>query len=390
MILKQRLTIFFVSALFFSFPLISKAQTPGAEAVFNIDPLYDFSGRQTINAFLQQIGQNAYFYIESDYYRNLSATGKAQLSDAIGDLSLEFDNVIYPKLREFYGSELKPGIDRDNKITVLLFNMKPDAAGYFNSADEYPKIQLPISNEKEMIYLSLSQATSSLAKGFLAHEFVHLITFNQKDIIRKVSEETWFNEARAEYAVTLLGYNDVYTGSILQVRVNEFLQNPSDSLTVWQSKKSDYGSINLFTQYLVDHYGKNILINSLRSPLVGIPSINEALRQNGFQDDFNLIFTRWVITLLLNDCSYGEKYCYLSDNLKNFRVTPTINFIPLVGETSLSVLNATHDWAGNWIKIIGGGQGTFVLNFDGYDDVTFNVLYLLCDKSSKCQIQILS
>jgi hypothetical protein len=365
----------------------ANAQTAGSEVNFNVEPSYDYAGRQEVTAFLQQIGNNAYFYIESAYYRTLTPDQKKEFSDAVNNLSREFDNAIYPKLRDFLGSEQKPGIDGEEKITVLLFNMGNDAAGYFNSADEYPKIQSPKSNEREMVYLSANQITSPLAAGYLAHEFVHLITFNQK---RGVSEETWLNEARAEYAPTLLGYDNIYAGSLLQKRVNDFLEKPSDSLTVWQNKRSDYGVINLFAQYLADHYGAKILSDSLKSPLIGIPSINEALGKNGFEENFNFIFTRWTIALLVNDCAYGEQYCYLNPNLKGFRISPNINFLPMSGDSALSVTNASFNWSGNWQKIIGGGKGIFTLDFAGDDSVSFKVPYLLCDKSDKCQIQILS
>ena len=387
MILERKTTNFFIFVLFFSLPFFANAQDLNSEVKFNVDPSYDYSGRSQIDAFLQQVGQNAYFYIENDYYKNLNAADKTKISDAINSLSEEFDGVIYPKLREFYGSEWKPGIDQDDKITVLLFNMKDDVAGYFNSGDEYPKIQFPNSNEREMVYLDMGQATSSLEKGYLAHEFVHLITFNQKDRTYGVSEETWLNEARAEYASTLLGYNDVYNGSILQKRVNSFLENPSDSLTAWQNTKSDYGVINLFTLYLTDHFGKNIISDSLKSGLTGISSINDALKKNGFPDDFSLIFTRWTIAVLLNNCSYANNYCYFNQDLQYFRVTPNINFLPLLGESTLSVNNATYNWSGNWFKIIGGGKGILTLEFKGDSKVSFKVPYLICDKKESCYIQ---
>jgi hypothetical protein len=384
----KRIIILF-SVIFFSWPLATKAQELNSETIFSVEPSYDNSDRSQVGAFLQQVGQNAYFYVESDYYKKLSSDDKIKFSNAINNLSVEFDNIIYPKLREFYGSEWKPGIDGDNKITVLLFNMKNDAAGYFNSGDEYLKIQSPSSNEREMVYLGVNQATSSLASSYLAHEFVHLITFYQKDKINGVTEETWLNEARAEYAPTFLGYNDVYEGSILQKRVNNFLENPADSLTAWQNKKADYGVINLFTLYLVDHYGKDILAKSLKSNQIGLQSVNDTLKKSGFTDDFSLIFTHWTMAVLINDCSYGDNYCYFNQNLKNFRVAPNINFLPLSGESTLLVSKAIYNWAGNWYKIIGGGKGTLTLDFSGDSSVLFKVPYLLCNKTEKCQISSL-
>jgi len=131
------------------------------------------------------------------------------------------------------------------------------------------------------------------------------------------------------------------------------------------------------------------LIDSLKSSLTGIPSLNYALLKNGFSEDFSLIFSQWSIAAVLNDCRLGSKYCYLNPNLKNFRVIPQVNFLPLVGESRLQVTNATQNWAGHWQKII-GGKGTLTLEFDGDDRVDFKVPYLVCDYQEKCLINLLN
>ncbi len=133
----------------------------------------------------------------------------------------EFKNRIYPILTAAFGSEWKPGIDKDERITILFHPMKKDARGYFNPGDEYPKIMSIRSNEKEMIYLNADFITSTQTiNSFLAHEFLHLIDFNQKEKLQGVEEEIWLNEGRAEYASTLLGYDDVFTNSYLENRVH--------------------------------------------------------------------------------------------------------------------------------------------------------------------------
>jgi peptidoglycan hydrolase-like protein with peptidoglycan-binding domain len=203
--------------------------------------------------------------------------------------------------------------------------------------------------------------------------------------MRNVSEEIWLNEARAEYILTFLGYDDPYEGSNLQKRVNEFLKAPSDSLTEWLNKKEDYGIINLFTHYLVDHYGMKILVDSLHSSKVGIPSINEALAKNGFKEDFSQIFTDFTIAVLVNDCSLGQKYCFLNPNLKNLKIVPQTNFLPLIGESTLSIINATKNWAGNWHKII-GGKNVLKFEFQGNPEVNFRIPYLIEDSGGKIEI----
>lgn len=286
-----------------------------------------------------------------------------------------------------FGSEPKPGIDKDDRIAVLIHPMISDAGGYFNSGDVYSRFQNPKSNEREMVYLNSQHIGKPQAQSFLAHEFLHLITVNQKDLLRNVTEETWLNEVRAEYVPTLLGYDDIYPGSNLETRVKTFLENPTVSLTEWLNKKEDYGAVNLFIQYLVDHYGKKILIDSLQSPKTGIESINYALEKNGLAKNFSQIFADWAIALLVNDCKVGERYCYLNQNLKEIRITPTFYYLPRT-ETILSTYHLTAPWKLCWQRMVGGGS-QLSLEFDGADSVEFEVPYLLCDLQNICSVGFL-
>ena len=48
---------------------------------------------------------------------------QAKKNEIFGDLdnlSAEFNSKIYPILTSVYGSEWKPGVDGDNKITILF------------------------------------------------------------------------------------------------------------------------------------------------------------------------------------------------------------------------------------------------------------------------------
>jgi peptidoglycan hydrolase-like protein with peptidoglycan-binding domain len=257
--------------------------------------------------------------------------------------------------------------------------MADNGGGYFRENDQYLKIQVPDSNEREMLYLNTDFINSSIEKSFLAHEFTHLITFNQKNRIYGVSDEVWLNEARAEFAPTLVGYDDLENEDTnLESRVKTFLKNPNDSIPGWQNKLQDYGALNVFTQYLVDHYGIEILKDSLKSKEIGIKSLEYALKKNEFVEDFSQIFTDFTIAVLINDCSIGEKYCFKNANLKNLRVSPTVNFLPLVGDSNLGVSQSTKNWAGNWYKFI-GGKGGLKIKFIGNPENLFKIPYVTKD-----------
>ncbi|HDL75004.1 MAG TPA: hypothetical protein ENH06_01290, partial [bacterium] len=308
-------TIFIFSFAIFLFSSLGvNAETLGEQRSFYVQKDYDLSQREEIQAKLVKVTSELYFYIDSEWWNSSSQN---QVYSSLSVLDEEFKNTIYPVLTSTFGQEWKPGIDNDEKITILIHPMIAEAGGYFNSGNEYPNLQVTDSNEREMVYLNAEYIGNLQMKSYLAHEFVHLIAFNQKERMYGDSGEIWLNEARADYAPTLLGYDDVYVGSNLSRRVSGFLEKPSDSLTEWKSKDSDYGVANLFIQYLVDHYGVGILVDSLKSPKQGIDSINYALNNNGFNKDFSEVFTDWTIAVLVNDCKIGELYCYLNPGLKN-------------------------------------------------------------------------
>ena len=382
--------IFIIFGLFFFLTGANtvKADNVGDVVNFNVDKGFDASSRIKVSAVLVKTTPKLYFYVESSWWSAQTWTNQNQALSDLDNLSNEFNNNIYPNLTNIFGSEWNPGIDKDSKITVLFETMNSTEGGYFKEADEYEKIQMPNSNEREMVYLSISNIDNSNTKTILAHEFTHLITFNQKNKNFGVEEDTWLNEARADYSSTILGYDSPYSKSNLQQRVNDFMENPSDSITDWSGAKYDYASVNLFMHYLVDHYGVNILSDSLKSKLVGIASINNALVKNNFNENFSQIFTNWTITLVLNDCSQNNKYCYLNTNLNNIRVSPSLIFLPLTGNSSLSSTNVTKNWSGNWQKII-GGSGDLKLNFSSLSGLNFQVPYITYDKSNKYSVNFL-
>ncbi len=386
----MRKAFFIISFSVLFLPIFALAANIGDNQAFNIESAYDATNRDQVTATVRKLSNSAYFYFDDSWWTGLSADQQSQVLLALNSVGEEFDSRIYPILSQSFGEIWNPGIDRDSRIVILFHPMKETAGGYFNSADEYLKTQLPKSNEKEMIYINANQVTSSLLKSLIAHEFQHLITFNQKERLRGIIEDTWLNEARSEYGLTVLGYDSPYAGSNLEKRVKSFLDKPYDSLTEWKGQSSDYGVVNIFIQYLVDHYGLAVLKDSLLSSKVGIDSLNETLKKQGSGDTFSQIFTTWTIAVFLNDCNFGQQYCYFNQSLRSFRVVPLANFLPPVPVTSLSVTNSTKDWGASWYKFF-GAKGNLTLEFTGFapGSSVFKIPYLLEDKQKKYTLNFL-
>ncbi len=379
--------IFIASFILFLLVAVNvKADSVGEKRSFYIESYYDASNREEITAVLVKITPKIYFYVDESWW---NFTSQNKVYQILSELGQEFDDKIYPILISTFGPEWNPGVDKDPRITVLIHPMKKEAGGYFSSKDEYSRIEVFNSNKREMIYLNSNYIDSSYNKSFLAHEFVHLITFNQKDNTYNISEEIWLNEARAEYASTLIGYDDEYEGSNLEDRVKIFFEHPLNPLIEWQNKKEDYGILNLFTQYLVDQYGVEILVDSLQSSKTGIESINLALKKNGFNEDFPQIFLDFSIAVLINDCNYGSKYCFLNENLTNIHVSSRTNFLPMTGKSILSISDIIKNWTGNWYKII-GGQRDLKLEFISNSAQYFSVPYIAKNRNGAYFVNFLN
>lgn len=384
---KTKIAVLFIFS-FFLFPLVIKADTQGQRLNFFVDKNYDAQGRERILAVLNKVSSKGYFYLESDWYEGLTEDDKKTINQNLETLAREFDNIIYPQLTSVYGFPWEPGIDNSYNITILFHRMKEGSGGYFQEGDEFPRIQNPASNEREMIYLNVDYLKSSIIKSYLAHEFTHLISFNQKEKQRDVQEDIWLNEARAEFSPTLLGYDADYQGSNLQQRVKQFINSPSDSLTEWQNEKKDYGMVDIFIQYLVDHYGVGILAESLKSQKSGVESINETLKKQGFAKNLSQIFSDWKVALLLADCGSGN-FCYKNENLKNLKIVPSLIFLPSTQRTTIFLDYSIKQWTGNWYRIVGGGNGDLDVEFDGTDSADFEISYVLCPTSGICEMKFL-
>lgn len=385
---KLLLIIFCFTALLVM-PCFVWADSLGQAKNFFVENDYDIQKRQQVAAVLKQISQKAYFYLEGSWYDNLSQEQKNQAQQQLIVLGSRFDTQIYPKLTEIFGPEWSPGIDNDERVTIFFHQLKEGAAGYFRTQDEAPKLQADDSNEREMIFINADFLFDDIIKSLLAHEFVHLIEYNQKERLRGQQEEIWLSEMRAEIAPSLLGYDADYQGSNLQKRVKTFVESPNDSLIEWLDSPGDYGVANLFGQYLLDRYGAGIFVDSLHSSQKGIASLEEAFVLHNIPKSFSRIFSDWLVTVFLNDCRVFKDYCYQNQNLKNLKIVPSLILLPAVQQADFSLNYNTPPWAGNWYRIM-GGLGDLEVKFSASPDADFQVYYILCSKNQECSVSSLT
>ncbi|MBI4098924.1 IPT/TIG domain-containing protein [Candidatus Parcubacteria bacterium] len=345
-------------------PAAASAVDLGTSQSFRVDNSFDASGRANISATLRAVGTSAYFWVDDQYWSNLTDNERQSFQSALNVLAQEFDNVIAPRERAFFGADPNPGVDGDPRVYILLEDLQTSAGGYFDPDNVFPRLRNPDSNEHEMIALNVKHLLTSRAKGFLAHEFQHLITANQKDLRLSRTDEVWLNELRSEYAPTLVGYNAPFEGSNLQSRVNAFLRKPHDSLTEWTNQSEDYGVVSMFGHYLADQYGEAVIRFSLTSSKAGIPSLEEALAQLGSSEKFGDVFQNWAVANIINTVSVGQgRYGYKTPILQSLRASPNATYTLGPGQV-VNVFQSTASWAAWTYRFVGSG-GVLQLSFQG-------------------------
>lgn len=370
------------------------ASRANAEESFYVDPSYDWRDRTQITATLKKESKYAHWYFEDDYWNHLIFSDQNVAAKALDELSQEFDTKIYPETTNLFGDVWYPGIDNDPKITIVLTRLKEQAGGYFNTDDEHSRGEIPTSNEREMFFINARLITDKRINSFVTHELQHLITHYQKNILKELNDEVWINEMRSEVAPTILGYDENYPGSNLEQRVSAFLAQPSDSLIEWMNQGPDYAGANLFGQYLLDHYGKDIFREMIKSNSTGIASINDAFFRLGNNTSFPEVFTNWSIANIINDCGTFPKntYCYLNPNLNygNFHISFRNEYS--AGERVTQV-DSLKDWEAVWQEFTpGAGITKYVLELEFISyakNSVFKVPYIATRSSGESDIGFL-
>ncbi|MFX1415303.1 MAG: hypothetical protein ACFFC0_00765 [Promethearchaeota archaeon] len=136
--------------------------------------------------------------------------------------------------------------------------------------------------------------------GTTAHEYQHLIHHDYNP-----GDDSFMNEGCSMYAEVLCDYG------IPWGHINSYLYTPDNSLTKWGDQGdinilADYGVAALWTIYLSDHFGAELLSYFVKSGIGGIYGINSALAHFGYSETFDDIYHNWRIANLIHSDTPGH------------------------------------------------------------------------------------
>lgn len=151
----------------------------------------------------------------------------------------------------------------------------------------------------------------NIVKGTLAHEFQHMIYFDEHYNQGVIFTYTWLNEALSQAAEY---YNSYFKNHLDWIKY-DFLLNDNWyalSLTHWTRDNYGYGSI--FIRYLIYRFGNTAIKNMCSTNLVGITTVEAATGT-----DFNTLFNDFTIALVMSGTgdSIDQKYNFTTLNLQS-------------------------------------------------------------------------
>jgi immune inhibitor A len=307
-----------------------------------------------VQATLRYVTEHAYFWIEDKVsYRQ---SDLATLAEA-------FENQIYPTDREFFGSEWTPGVDGDPHVYILYTSgLGEGIAGYFSSADEYPRQVNRYSNEHEMFMINAdnSPLDDRFTFGVLAHELQHMIQWYQDR-----NETNWVSEGFSELAALL---NNFYSGGFDAL----YTSNPDLQLNDWPDDSQEettphYGASLLFMTYFLDRFGETatkILASNPNNDLKGVDNTLQVIGavdpQTGKPITTESFFLDWVITNYLMDPHVGDgRYAYTIYKGAP-RAAPTESFHNCPLDTTT---RDVHQFGVDYLRFT--CRGSYTLHFEG-------------------------
>lgn len=305
-----------------------------------------------VDASLVYVTDVAYFWVEDGVKFDMDEA-KALVDD--------FSTKMYSTNREFFGSEWSPGVDEDPHIYLLYARgIGSSVAGYFSSPDSFHPDAAEYSNAHEMFVFNAdnSPLNDTYTYGVLAHEFQHMIHFNQDR-----NESSWVNEGFAELAVLLNGYYVSFAD-------DEYAFDTDIQLTDWGSDPGTngphYGSSFLFMTYFLDRFGEEAtktLVkdqqNSMDSVENVLQSINAVDALTGKPISADDVFLDWAITNYVLDGSVGDgRYVY-----GNYSDAPQAEITESFSDCPTEFKSTVKQYGVDYLKFSCNGQ--FTLRFEG-------------------------
>jgi hypothetical protein len=254
-----------------------------------------------VGAVARSIGSRAAIFVDT-----LAPAG-GFTTEELDALAARFDDVIHPRITTTFGSA--SDLDANERIVILFTpavnRLTPSGSasfigGFFYGIDLLPSTEG--SNAAEIFYAIVpdpagvfgnvrsKQSVANVVPAILAHEFQHMVHFNERILVRDADsqEALWLSEALAQMAEEMVyrdyvALGDTASQTIFRTgtrqRARLYLQRPdtvSVIVTTGQGSLPERGAGFLNLLYVEDQLEGDVLARLTQTNLTGVANVEAA------------------------------------------------------------------------------------------------------------------
>ncbi len=347
------------------------------EEEFHVPDLVSTIGKEDNIVKAKMVGAAEHIYIFVDSRIDLPLIN-------INDIAKEFENNIYPTLTTKFG---KPSdVDNNGRIILLLTKFNNyKTSGLFYSEDL--KNDLSGSNFNDIIYLNIDKGIGRNLYPALAHQFQHLIFYNQKIRVKRRVDDVWVNEGLAKLAEKICGYIDygregwswqngnnwVYSESVNYP--GYFMMTDKISLLEEELSIPYLGAVGLFMDYLYEKYGVELLqalINTADNP--------KQVVEEFAGSTFDKVLLNWTVANVVDANSQIDNPIY---NYQTFDLVKEPKMVEINNDCDLTF--QIKELGTKYIKL-SGQNSDIKLSLNGIKDKKIGLVIIRKKRESKQEV----
>lgn len=281
------------------------------------------------SATLRAVGTYCYVWVVDDFYS--STAGENKVDSAIAQKYADAFDKMYPMITNVFGKEsdaiyyfgwcnMENYSSTGTKINIVVYDIGNDYSlsknqqcgivGYFYEKDyffNYSKDGVT-SNNGKYFYIDSGYANSNFDTTIstLAHEFQHMVNYNQKTVLNKLSSGQWYNEMLSMLCEDMMQEHlEIKDEDSPKARTKVFnAYYYYSGISEYNSKNQicSYATAFSFASFIARNFGGAELVQKIsQNSYVDNDSITNAVNSlNGTKYTYDDLFEKYLMALFGN------------------------------------------------------------------------------------------
>jgi hypothetical protein len=271
-----------------------------------------------------------------------------------------FSNTTYQQVASVFGDP--SDVDNNGQVLFLYTSLVDEVggvAGFYSASSVLPENLGGNGNLSDLMYINPTTDAEGYA-ALLAHEFQHLISFNQHVLVRNgESEDSWLNEAMSHVCEDLV---DQHVEGGNRELIESLLDAPNNyALTANASfSKGVRGAAYMFARSLIEELGSDAPSRLVQTDKIGIDNVETVSNQT-----FATLFDKHISRLFLSGSGLNNTLNYSYPFLQEV-TTSGRSFPPprefAVSPEGVSVTGNVKPLSAVYLRLMGNqNQGTIAI-----------------------------